>query len=136
MFDLNENFLKEVGLEAMPEDQRAVFLKHVEGEMDARIGKRISDKLSDEKFTEFIKLSDGDAGLVAQTLGALGNYKSTEEWKMLVEAVGAETPELEKEYASMVWIMTNVPEYDQIVNEEIDKLTAEIRASKDQILAA
>ena len=136
MFDLNENFLKELGLENMPADQRAPFLKHVETEMDQRIGKRISDQLSDEKFEEFIKLSDGDQMLVAATLAAQGDYKSSEEYKALVEVAGGDNPALEGEYASMLWIMQNVPGYDQIVNEEVDKLTAEIKANKDQILAA
>lgn len=136
MFDLNENFLTELGLEAMPVEQRAAFLKHVETEMDQRIGKRISDQLSDEKFEEFIKLSDGDQMIAAATLATQGDYKSTEEYKALAEMAGGDSPALEGEYASMIWITQNVPGYDQIVNEEVEKLTNEIKASKDQILAA
>jgi len=136
MFDLNENFLKELNLEELPEEQRATFLKFVETEMDQRIGKRISELLSDEQFEQFMKLSDGDLESVRNVLEAEGDYKNTEDYKSLMEVAGGDSPTLEGEYASMVWIAKNAPGYEDIVDEEVDKLTEEIKANKEKILAA
>jgi hypothetical protein len=119
----------------MPAEQRAAFLKHVEEEMDQRIGNRMSDQLSDEKFDEFVKMIDGDAALQAQVLASVGDYKNTPEYKALLEMAGGDSPELEAEYAGMLWVSQNVPEYEKIVDEEVAKLIAEIKANKDNILA-
>ena len=135
MFKLNENFLKDVGLEDIPQEQREELLKHIGREMDERIGKRMSGELSDGKFEEFVKLSDGNQELAGQILAKLGDYKNSEEYKALVGAAGGDKPELAGEYASIVWIVKNIPNYGQIVNEEVDKLVAEIRADKDKFLA-
>jgi Protein of unknown function (DUF5663) len=40
------------------------------------------------------------------------------------------------EQAAFVWLETNCPNYKDVVQQELDKLAAELRANKDQILAA
>jgi hypothetical protein len=138
MFNLNENFLKDLGLEAMPEERRAAFLQHVEEEMDQRIGNRLSAALNDEKFNEFVSLSNGDQAIVEATLAAAGDWRNSQEFQALVQASGtsADDPELIAEYVGMLWVSQNVPGYGQIVDDEVAKLVEEIKANREQILAA
>lgn len=54
----DENFLKEMGLSAMPEGKKQEFLNYIQEELEVRIGRRISEGLSDTKLQEFDSLSD------------------------------------------------------------------------------
>ncbi|MBQ9018153.1 hypothetical protein IJ117_00075 [Candidatus Saccharibacteria bacterium] len=54
----DENFLQEMGLSAMPEDQKAAFLKYIEEELEVRIGERISKGLTEVQLNEFDMITD------------------------------------------------------------------------------
>lgn len=50
---LNDEFLAEVGLSAMPAEQKQEFLGYAQEELEVRIGERISRGISEEKLQEF-----------------------------------------------------------------------------------
>lgn len=54
----DENFLKEMGLSAMPENKKQDFLKYIQEELEVRIGARISKGLPDDKLQEFDNITD------------------------------------------------------------------------------
>ena len=58
--EFDEKFLQEMGLQAMPEDQKKSFLEYIQGELELRIGERISRGLSEEQLAEFDKITDQD----------------------------------------------------------------------------
>ena len=49
----DEQFLQEMGLSAMPEEQKQQFLAYIQEELEVRIGERISRGLSETKLNEF-----------------------------------------------------------------------------------
>ena len=51
--EFNENFLKEVGLIAMPEDQKRAFLEYAQEELEVRVGEEIAAGMTEEKMREF-----------------------------------------------------------------------------------
>ena len=51
--EFDENFLQEMGLSAMPEDQKQEFLNYVQEELEIRIGERISKGLTEAQLNEF-----------------------------------------------------------------------------------
>ena len=53
MFQLDENFLNDIGLGSLPEAQKKPFLQHIYEELELRVGTRLSDGLSDEQLEEF-----------------------------------------------------------------------------------
>ena len=55
---LDDNFLQEMGLQAMPEDQKKAFLEYVQEELEVRIGERIAKGLSMEQLDEFDAITD------------------------------------------------------------------------------
>ena len=59
----DEDFLREVGLSAMPEEQKAAFLEYVEDELNLRIGEKLSEGVPMEDLEEFNELDDIDAML-------------------------------------------------------------------------
>jgi hypothetical protein len=54
----DEQFLVEMGLSAMPEEQKQKFLDYVQEELEVRIGERISRGLTEEQLNEFDQISD------------------------------------------------------------------------------
>ena len=54
----DEKFLQEMGLSAMPEDQKQAFLDYVQEELEVRIGERISKGLTETQLNEFDMITD------------------------------------------------------------------------------
>ncbi len=51
--NFDDKFLQEMGLSAMPEDQKQKFLDYVQEELEVRIGERISKGLTEAQLSEF-----------------------------------------------------------------------------------
>ena len=56
--DFDEQFLQEMGLSAMPEDQKQKFLDYIEEQLEVRIGERISRGLTEEQLSEYDTITD------------------------------------------------------------------------------
>ena len=56
--EFNEQFLQEMGLSAMPEDQKQEFLDYIQEELEVRIGERISKGLTEVQLNEFDQITD------------------------------------------------------------------------------
>ena len=54
----DEDFLKEMGLSAMPENKKRDFLNYIQDELEIRIGQRIAVGLTEDQLREFDSLSD------------------------------------------------------------------------------
>lgn len=57
MLPLDDNFLKNVGLASMPDDQKFSFLQHIHQELERRVGLRLSEGMSDAKLGEIGSIS-------------------------------------------------------------------------------
>ena len=56
--EFDEKFLQEMGLSAMPEDQKQKFLDYIQEELEVRIGERISKGLTQAQLNEFDRITD------------------------------------------------------------------------------
>ena len=56
--EFNEDFLQEMGLTAMPEEQKQRFLAYIQEELEIRIGQRISKGLTETQLNEFDMIED------------------------------------------------------------------------------
>ncbi|MEE0888244.1 MAG: DUF5663 domain-containing protein [Candidatus Saccharimonadaceae bacterium] len=56
--EFNDNFLQEMGLSEMPDDQKQRFLDYVQEELEVRIGERISEGLSEVQLNQFDLITD------------------------------------------------------------------------------
>ena len=56
--DFDEQFLQEMGLSAMPEDQKQSFLEYVQEELEIRLGERISRGLTNTQLNECDMITD------------------------------------------------------------------------------
>ena len=56
--EFDEKFLQEMGLSAMPEDEKKAFLEYIQDELEVRIGERIARGLTEMQLNQFDKITD------------------------------------------------------------------------------
>ena len=60
MYQLDDDFLANLGLGAMPAEEKEAFLAYLYQELELRVGTELSKALSDEQLEQFEKLVDAD----------------------------------------------------------------------------
>lgn len=58
MIRVDDDFMREVGLEKMPPEEKAEFMKDAEEELEIRIGQEIGSKMTEEQMEEFEVMTD------------------------------------------------------------------------------
>lgn len=137
MFQLNDDFLKELGLDQLPAEQRKPFLQHIYSELELRVGERLSQGMSDAQLDEFANIIDKAPGAVDEFLSKHApNYQQEPMFQRLVQATGvaADDPRLKDEFAASKWLEVNRPDYRDVVAAVMEELKKEIIANRDAIL--
>lgn len=137
MFQLDDQFLQDVGLGGMPADQKQAFLQHIYSELELRVGTKLSEGLSDGQMAEFEAFIDRDAEAVEQWFGAhLPDYAEQQDYQQLKNSAPESASALDvlSEYGSLKWLELNRPDYRQVVAAELEKMKQEIIQNKDSIL--
>ncbi len=139
MFQLDDQFLQDVGLGAMPEEQKKAFLQHIYSELELRVGTKLSEGLSDEQMAEFESFIDRVADKVEAWFGEhLPNYTEQTDYQELKKTAPASASALDVlcEYGSLKWLELNRPDYREVVAAELEKMKQEITQNKDSLLGA
>ncbi|OGL21617.1 hypothetical protein A2707_06315 [Candidatus Saccharibacteria bacterium RIFCSPHIGHO2_01_FULL_45_15] len=139
MFQLDDKFLADIGLNDLPDDQKQPFLQHIYEELELRVGTRLSDGLSDTQLEEFEKIIDRDQATIdAWIVQHAPNYATDEVFIRMQQATKLELtdPNLKAEYVATKWLEVNRPDYRQVVAQVLDELKREIISNRDSILGA
>lgn len=137
MFQLDDDFLKELGLDQMPEEQRKPFLNHIYSSLETRVGERLSQGMSEAQLDEFAGIIDKAPGAVDGFIDRHApDYKEDPVFQRMMQSTGLmiDDPNLKAEFAATKWLEVNRPDYRQVVKEVMEELKAEIVANRDAIL--
>lgn len=138
MFQLDDQFLKDLGLDQLPEEQKQAFLDHIYNELELRVGVRLSDGLSDDQLKEFESFVDRDDAKVRQwvSLNAV-DYANDQSYQQLKQNAPRDTDEgaILAEFASLKWLGMNRPNYRDVVSQVLDELKGEIMSNRDTLLS-
>lgn len=137
MFQLDEKFLNDIGLNELPDDQKRPFLQHVYEELELRVGTKLSDGLSDQQLAEFESIIDGKSESIDGWLSQnIPDYRNDQSFLQIKEAVKLDEndPNLKSEFAATKWLEKNRPDYRQVVAEVLDGLKNEIINNRSAIL--
>lgn len=137
MFQLDDKFLQDLGLDQLPEEQRQAFLQHIYEELELRVGTKLSDGLSDEQLDEFESIIDRKEDAVnAWLANHATNYQADEVFVRLQQStgLGADDPRLKAEFAATKWLEANRPDYRTVVAQVLEELKGEIIKNRDAIL--
>lgn len=137
MFQLDDNFLNDVGLGALPDDQKQAFLQHIFEELELRVGTKLSEGLNEDQMGQFEAFVDQDEQKVRMWFEKnIPDYASRQDFVQMKQAAPQEASELSLmcEYGSLRWLEINRPDYRSVVAEELEKLKKEISANAPTIL--
>lgn len=137
MFQLDDQFLTDVGLGNLPQEQKEAFLAYFREQLELRVGTRLSDGLSDAQLDEFESFIDRDEERVNAWLASnMSNYEQDQVWQQLKGGAPAEVPEIvvKSEYASLKWLGLNRPDYRDVVAAVMQELKDETIKNRDAIL--
>lgn len=138
MFTLDENFLQDLGLHDLPEEQKTAFLAHIYTSLEERVGMQLSEGLSSEQFDEFEAIIDKDMDSITAWLQANDPGYSKSDGFLKFQASlpeGTNTDTIAAEYAASKWIEKNRPDYKQVVSDTLQELRSEIMENRDQIIS-
>lgn len=101
MIKLDNTLLEELGLAALPAEEKKRFLAHTYETLEMRVGTKLAENMTDEQLSEFEQFVDQ-----------------------------------KDDQGAFHWLETNFPNYKDVVNQEFEKLKAEIKVVSGDILAA
>jgi len=139
MFQLDDKFLADIGLNDLPEEQKKAFLQHIYDELELRVGTKLSDGMSDEQLEEFESIIDRKDDVIRTWLEKnLPDYYNDESFSRIQEATGLDVNDagLRAEYAATKWLEVNRPDYRDVVASVLDELKKEIVGNRDTILGS
>lgn len=98
MFKLDNNFLKELGLDSLPSDEKSKMLAHIYETLEMRVGVRLASNMTDsqlDEFESFINKND-EAGALKWLEGNFPNYKDvvSEELEKLKNEIREAAPHI------------------------------------------
>jgi isocitrate lyase len=137
MFKLDQQFLEELGLDQLPDDQKQAFLDHIYSQLELRVGTRLSDGLSEAQLSEFESFIDRDDEKVRGWIDTNApEYVNDPAFVQLREGAPEGTTEtvLLAEYASLRWLAMNRPDYRDVVKQVLDEIKQEILSNRDAII--
>lgn len=138
MFQLDDQFLKDLGLEQLPDEQKQAFLDHIYNELELRVGVRLSDGLSDDQLKEFESFVDRDDAKVRQWVSVNApDYMNDQSYQQLKQNAPQGTDEgaILAEYASLKWLGMNRPNYRDVVSQVLEELKNEIMSNRTTLLS-
>jgi hypothetical protein len=138
MFQLDEKFLQDIGLDKMPEEQKKPFLQHIYEELELRVGTKLSEGMNDVQLSEFESIIDRKDDVVVGWLAKYSpNYHNDDGFIRLQQATQMDVndPGLRSEYAATKWLEVNRPDYKSVVLQVLDDIKSEVIANRNKILS-
>lgn len=137
MFQLDDNFLQQVGLGDLPDDQKQAFLAYFREQLEFRVGTKLSEGLSDAQLSEFEAFIDRNMDITNQWIANnAADYQNDPVYQKLKGGAPASASDNDilAEYASLRWLSLNRPDYRDVVAATMDELRQEVIANKDAIM--
>ena len=134
---MDDRFLAEVGLQNLPEPQRTAFITEIQGELENRVGEKMSEGMTPEQLEEFDGIMQKDRNVMIRFLTKLGDYRQDEIYKKLLQKYNTTegTLEILGEYLSVKWIQLNRPDYVRVAQDIEAEFKQEIIKAHDEIMA-
>lgn len=140
MFHLDDNFLEELGLGGMPEEQKRPFLQHIYEQLQDKVGMSLSEGMDEAQLQQFGDIIDHKQEVVDPWLAQFApNFQEDPIFQRLVaQAQSANGPvdplTLRAEFAASRWLEVNRPDYRDVVTSTLNAIKQEILASRSVLL--
>jgi len=139
MFQLDDQFLQDIGLADLPEGQKKPFLQHVYDQLEYRVGVRLSEGMTDAQLEEFEAIIDRKPEVIeAWVAQYVPDFQNDPLYGKIQTASGLQAgdPRIKAEFAATKWLEINRPDYRDVVAGTLNELKGEISQNRDAILGA
>jgi hypothetical protein len=139
MFQLDDQFLQDIGLADLPDEQKKPFLQHVYDQLEYRVGVRLSEGMSDAQLEEFESIIDRKPEVIDAWIAQYAPDFTNDDLFGKIQAssgLPAEDPRVKAEYAATKWLEVNRPDYRDVVASTLNDLKQEIGQNRDAILGS
>ncbi len=140
MFQLDEQFLIDIGLNDLPEEQKKPFLQYVYDKLELAVGMELASGLTEQQEEEFGAIIDRREDVIVSWLNANApDYREDEGFVRIMRTYDITDPNdknLRDEFAATKWLEVNRPDYRDIVINTMAALKSEISNNKDAILSS
>lgn len=98
MIKLDDDLLQELGLAALPAEEKKKLLAHIYETLEMRVGMKLAERMTDAQLTEFEQFIDrnDEAGALHWLEGNFPNYKDVvaSEFETLKKEIGQVAPQI------------------------------------------
>lgn len=146
MIRIDDSLLEELGLLALPKEERDKLLRQIYETLEMRVGMRLAERMSDPQLDEFERFINGDLVFTEDYLNQKkAGWQQSEQYQKALQNAQAAAQRtgrqlnenaVKTEFGALTWLETNFPDYKQVVAEELEKLKGEIKADSSKILEA
>lgn len=146
MIRIDDSLLEEIGLVALPKEERDKLLRQIYETLEMRVGMRLAERMSDAQLDEFERFINGDLAFTEDYLNQnKPNWQAGEQYQKAMQNAQAAAQRsgrqvnenaVKTEFGALTWLETNFPDYKKVVAEELDKLKVEIKADSSKIIEA
>ncbi|MBP9738644.1 hypothetical protein KBD20_03075 [Candidatus Saccharibacteria bacterium] len=146
MIRIDDTLLEELGLMALPKEERDALLRQIYETLEMRVGMKLAERMNDQQLDEFERFIDGDIAFTESYLSAQKpGWQQSEAYLGAVTAaqqnaqkrgVAFNENAVKSEFGALSWLETNFPDYKQVVAGELDKLKSEIKQDSGKIVQA
>lgn len=137
MFQLDDKFLADVGLNDLPDAEKPAFLQHIYDELELRVGTQLSGGMSDDQLQEFESIIDRKDDVITAWLSEHApDYYNDDAFTRIQQSTDLDVndPGLRAEYTASKWLEINRPDYRDVVKRVLDQLKEEILGNRQTIL--
>lgn len=136
MQQIDEQFLDECGLAALPVQDRGSLIDLLRDQLATFVGRRLSEGMTEPQLEEFSEITERNPLVVDAWLAEHAADHGEDE---LFLKIAAENPDrtpadLRAEYAATAWLRLNRPDYRDVVVAEVDALRAKVSAGAEALL--
>jgi len=125
MFEINDDFLKDIGIFTMPEPARGTLVGNIEKMIQNKINIRLAEDLSDEKVDEIERISTSLDDAKWWLGENLPRYEGTKEYELFKQQVTDGDPIML--FAQTKWLQMNVPNFAIVLQETMDETREELK---------
>lgn len=113
MIRIDDNMLKDLGLDSLPEEEKQKLKLHIYETLEMRVGMSLAKQMSDEQLDEFEQIIDAAE-----------------------EEHGEDEMDAQTQQQALTWLEQNFPGYKKVVADELEKLKNEIKRDSAAIIDA
>ena len=126
MFEIDDDFLKSVGfhLDIMSDEQKEAQKQRLNGMFERRLIERFMPEMDDEQIEELNDIQSNPDRANRWLDEFHADYRDHDDYKQLREV--SEEDEANTFYASMLWMSYAVPNFGELIQEELVKFQIEM----------